>query len=149
MLLTQTTTVNSGDWAVLYQASQGDFRGVSLTDMLTYLETALDLGRPEPETQYAAPSASGFSVQILDDDKDVHLILTPVAGYAAGTIVLPLVSNLRDKQEITVNCTQALTALTITPNGAVAVTGAPTAFLANEFFKIKYDVVVQTWYRIG
>lgn len=147
--LSQASDVAAGDWLVLWKTSQGDYRGVSLTDFLTYLATAFHVGRPEALTQYAAPSATGFSVSITVGDDDVHLILTPAAGYAAGTIVLPPVAGLRDKQEVTVNCTQAVTTLTVNGNGAVAVTGAPTTLAANAYFKMCYDALTSTWYRIG
>ena len=100
-------------------------------------------------TQYAAPSSTGFSVQITDGSDNIHLILTPVAGYADGEIVLPAVGNVVDKQEVLVNCTQAVTTLVVDGNGAVAVTGEPSGLSANDFFRLKYDLTVQTWYRCG
>ncbi len=78
-----------------------------------------------------------------------HLILTPAGAYAAGTLVMPLASACRDKQEVTVNCTQAVTGLTITANGATSIVGAPTGLTANEFFKLKYDLPTNNWYRVG
>jgi hypothetical protein len=100
-------------------------------------------------TQYASPSATGFNVQITDGSASIHLILTPLAGYAAGTITLPAVGNVVDKQEVLVNCTQAVTTLTVAGNGAVAVTGEPSTLAANDFFRLKYDATMQTWYRVG
>jgi hypothetical protein len=151
MKLSQVMTMDSGDWFVLWKSDQGDFRGIALSDLLTSAQAGLDLGRLEADTQYAVPSATAFSVAIAgsDLDHDVHLILTPVAGYAAGTIVMPAASGCRDKQEVLVNCTQAVTALTITLNGATAITGAPTALLANAYFKLCYDLATKTWYRVG
>lgn len=98
--------------------------------------------------QYSAPSATGFSVQITDGSGNIHLILTPAAGYAAGTIVLPAVANCIDGQDILVNCTQAVTTLTINGNGST-VTGAPTTLAANAFFRLRFDDVTNTWYRVG
>jgi len=148
--LTKTTTISGGDGVVIYSNSQGDFREISFTNLTAALQSALTLGRAEAYTQYAAPSATGFSVQILDEDQDVHLILTPGAGYADGEIVLPNVANCRDKQEVTVNCTQTIGTLVVNGNGAIAVTGAPAAIAAaNEFFKMCYDKPTSTWYRIG
>jgi hypothetical protein len=106
-------------------------------------------------SQYAAPSATGFTVAITDSSSDgvtssnVHLILTPLAGYAAGTITLPAKAGLVDKQEVLVNCTQAVTTLTIGLNGATGAVGAPTTLAANAFFRLKYDAVTSNWYRVG
>jgi hypothetical protein len=80
---------------------------------------------------------------------NVHLILTPLAGYAAGTITLPAKATLVDKQEVLVNCTQAVTTLTIGLNGATGAVGAPTTLAANAFFRLMYDAVTSNWYRVG
>ena len=106
-------------------------------------------GIPQYETQYAVPSSTGFSVQVTNGDDNVHLILTPTAGFAAGTIVLPATPGAIDKQQVIVNCTQQVTALTINGNGAAGVTGEPTSLAADSFFTLKYDLPTQTWYRIG
>lgn len=123
-----------------------DYRA-SATDLLAYIQANISAG-DNKITQYAAPSATGFSVSITDGDDSIWLILTPGAGYAAGTIVLPALANCVDKQEILVNCTQAVTTLTITGNGAT-VTGAPTTLAANAFFTLRFDAVVDVWYRVG
>lgn len=152
---TRTQTLAAGDLLAIYDTSESDKRAASLTALLTFLQSNLTFtaqGFTDYVTQYAAPSASGFSVSLTDgadDDGNIHLILTPVAGYAAGTLVLPAVGSLVDKQEILVNSTQAVTTLTITANGATAVTGAPTALTANQFFRLKYDAATSTWYCIG
>jgi hypothetical protein len=151
MKLTQTNTVNAGDWVVLWKTDQGDYRGASLTDFIAAVAALLPTWRPEPDSQYSAPAATGFSVSILGTapENDVHLMLTPLAGYADGTLVLPPAATCRDKQEVTVNCTQAVATLAITLNGATAAIGAPGALLANGFFRLKYDLITNNWYRIG
>jgi hypothetical protein len=99
-------------------------------------------------TQYASPSASGFSVAVQNASESVWLLLTPTAGFATGTLVLPASVNCVDNQEILVNSTQAVTTLTITGNGS-SVTGAPTTLAANAFFRLRYNAVNSTWYRVG
>jgi hypothetical protein len=99
-------------------------------------------------TQYAAPSATGFSVAITDSSASIWLVLTPTAGFAAGTLVLPAVAKCIDKQEILVNSTQSITTLTITANGST-VTGAPATMAANAFFTLRFEAVTDTWYRVG
>lgn len=148
--LSAVSAATSGMQIPVYDPSNGDARRMSVNTLQAYMQDNLIItGRPEPNTQYAAPAATGFSVQINDDDEDTHLILTPLAGYADGEIVLPAVGNVRDKQIVIVNCTQAVAAFVVDGNGAGAVVGAPAALLANEFFTLKYDAGVSSWYRVG
>jgi hypothetical protein len=153
--LTRTDQVTSGDLVVLYKTSAGDYRGISAADFVAYMQASLTfpgVGQGEYATQYSAPSATGFNVTITDgadDNTNVHLILTPTAGYAAGTITLPPVAGVVDKQEVLVNCTQQVTSLTVDGNGATAVTGEPSSLAADDFFRLKYDLPTQTWYRVG
>ncbi len=101
-------------------------------------------------TQYAAPNASGFNVAIAPptNGASMWLVLTPTAGFAAGTITLPLQSLCTDGQEVLVSCTQVVTALTVAGNGAT-VNGAPTTLAANAFFRLRFEGVAQAWYRTG
>jgi hypothetical protein len=153
--LTAVDSLAAGDSFPIFDTSNGDARKVSASALLAYMQANLTFpdvtGVPQFDTQYAAPSSSGFSVTItpVTAGNNVHLILTPTAGYAAGTIILPAVAGVVDKQEVLVNCTQQVTALTINGNGAVAVTGEPTSLGADDFFRLKYDAVLQTWYRVG
>lgn len=129
-----------------------DYR-LSINELVAFIQGALVIppfvGFVDYTTQYAAPSSTGFSVQITDSSANTHLILTPTTGFAAGTIVLPAVANVIDKQEVLVNSTQQVTALTVNGNGAVAVTGEPTSLAADDFFRLKYDALTQTWFRVG
>lgn len=151
-LLTAVDSLSLGDNFAIGSANNGDDRKASGSVLVTFLESALDFSPsgafPDYITQYAAPSATGFSVQITDADDNIHLILMPVAAYAAGTIIFPLSTNLVDKQEVLVNTTQAVTALTLNGNGAT-IQGAPTSLVANSFFRFKYDISGNTWYLIG
>lgn len=150
--LNSTNTIVSGDQIPIGSQSNGDDRRISASMLLAYIQSSLTFpsaGAPKPTSQYAVPSASGFNVQIADGSEDIHLILTPTAGYAAGTITLPSITNCVDKQEVLINCTQQITTLTVDANGAVAVTGEPTSMGADDFFKLKFDIMSNTWYRIG
>jgi len=139
----------AGDSFPIFDISNGDARKVSVSALLAYMQANLDLSANGFTTQYAVPSATGFSVQITDGNSDIHLILTPVAGYADGEIVLPAVANAVDGQQVLVNCTQAVTTLVVDGNGATAVTGEPATLAANAFFTLKFDAITSTWYRVG
>lgn len=102
-------------------------------------------------TQYAAPAATGFTVAVAPPSAgaSMFLLLTPVGAYAAGTIKLPLKAELQDGQELLVHTTQAVTALAFDLNGATAANGAPTTLAQFAFFRLRYDTVNASWYRVG
>jgi hypothetical protein len=153
--LSSVDSLSGSDSLVQYSNQNSDTRKFTLTTLLAWLQANLTFTAQsfvDYVTQYAAPSATGFNVTITDgadDDGNVHLILTPTAGYAAGTITLPAVASCIDKQRVLVNCTQQVTALTVDGNGATAVTGEPTSLAADDFFELKFDFATLTWYRVG
>lgn len=146
--LSALDTLTSGDNIAVGSASYGDDRRSSLTTLLSFLQSNLTFSSFQYTTQYAAPSATGQTIQITDGDANIHLIIIPVAGYAAMTITLPTSSNAIDKQDILINCTQNVTTLTVDGNGA-SVVGEPASITANDFFRLKYDLPGTTWYRVG
>lgn len=121
---------------------------VSSSALLAFIQAGLTFTSSGFITQYAAPVATGFSVAIADAESDTHLILTPTGAFAAGTIVLPLAATAVDGQQVLVNCTQAITTLTISGNGGTVV-GGPATLAANAFFTLKFDKPTGNWYRIN
>jgi hypothetical protein len=138
--LTEIDELATGDQLPVFSIRNGDSRKATLTTLLDFLSENLSVDRLV--TQYAAPSASGFSVSITQNN--THLILTPAAGYAAGTIVLPIAPV--DRDELLVNSTQAVTTLTFSGGTVI---GGPTGLAANDYFRLKYDSLLSRWYRIG
>lgn len=152
--ITRTDEVTTGDLFVLYKTAAGDYRGAPANVVLEYMQDNLVFptatGVQQFVTQYAAPSSSGFDIAIDPaDGSNVHLILAPTAGFAVGEITLPPIANCIDKQEILVNCTQQVTTFTVDGNGATAVTGEPGQLAADDFFRLKFDDLTNTWYRVG
>jgi hypothetical protein len=145
--LSAVDQVRSSDQVPIYSSESGDARKASMSIIAAFIQTLLT-AVDSFITQYSAPSATGFSLQVRDSSNNVWLVLTPTAGFAAGTIVLPAVANCTDRQEILVNCTQAITTLTVNGNGAT-VTGEPASLAANDFFRLRFDAVTDTWYRVG
>lgn len=144
-------TVNGGTYIAANVNSQ-DYR-ITVDELTSFIEEQIS---PDSEvvrpfiTQYASPVADSFNVAINSQltGRSVHLILTPTTGFAAGAITLPITPGATDKQEVVVNCTQQVTALTIVGNGA-GVVGAPSSLGADDFFRLKYDLPTTNWYRIG
>lgn len=148
--ITRTDSVAPGDLFVLYKTGAGDYRGIPADGAVQYMQDNLtfpsNTGVQAFTTQYAAPSSTAFDIAISPaDGSNVHLILTPTAGFAAGSVTLPPVANCVDKQEILVNCTQQVTAFTVVG----PVTGAPSSIGADDFFRLKFDGLTNTWYRVG
>lgn len=148
--LTGNDQLSIGDLIPIWSGANGDTRRVSISALVafTMAQVAASSGFV---TQYAAPSASGFSVQIAPPvaGTAAFLLLTPAAAYAAGTITLPPVDQCIDGQEVLVTCTQAVTALTVSGNGAMSVNGAPATLAANSFFRLRFDFIAKSWYRVG
>lgn len=140
-------SLSSSDQVYLYSSSNG-FAGRASLNLLTEYLSGEVTASDDKITQYSVPSATGFTTTISNGSDSVWLILTPTAGFATGTIVLPASANCVDRQEILVNCTQVVTTLTVSGNGA-SVVGAPTSLSANSYFRLRFDRVSSNWYRVG
>ena len=147
--LASTTALSSTDKLAIFSTLLGTDAAATLATLATWLQSQLTASSGLV-TQYSAPAATGFSVQVAPASTggSVYLLLTPAAGYAAGTITLPAQASCIDCQEVLVSCTQSIGTLTIAGNGST-VTGAPTAISANGFFRLRFDGVFKAWYRAG
>lgn len=141
-----TATPTTAAQIPFYDPASGQDRRMSVSDLLTLLTTATS----GLVTQYSSPNATAFNVLVAPavQGQSVWLLITPLAGYAAMTITLPVGS---DGQEVLVSCTQAITTLTVTGAtvGASAqpVNGAPATLAANASFRLRFDGVAKSWYR--
>jgi hypothetical protein len=138
--LTETDTVSNGDYLPIYTLQGGDARKVPMRVVADYMR---EQSVNRLATVYAAPEATAFSVAFPTNS---HLILTPDGAYADGAVVLD--SAPADRDEVLLNTTQAVTTFVVNGNGRTVV-GAPTTMAANGFFRLKYDAVLATWYRVG
>ena len=142
--LSAVSAVGAGDSFAIWSGDNQDTRRVPEAAMRTFIASAAPAGQSPLVAQYAAPSATGFTVTVANGD--AWLILTPTAGFAAGTINLP--TNRTAGQRVQVICTQAVTALTVSGVGTT-VTGAPTTLAANAFFTMAFDAVLAAWFRVA
>ena len=146
--LTGIDEVRAGDLVAVFDNNDGQARKAAMSVLQAFMQANLSFGVAAFTTQYASPSSTGFSVQITDNTDDTHLILTPTATFATGTIVLPTSTVAVDKQQVLVNSTQIVTTLTINGSGAT-VTGEPSTLAANDFFTLKFDKPNDVWFRVG
>jgi hypothetical protein len=143
--------LSASDLIAIFSTQNGDARKASIAVLAQAIQSLLVAPASSMLTQYFAPNATGFAVTVnpLQEGENVYLLMTPTADFAAGTITLPALASCVDGQEVLVSSTHAVTALTVAGNGATAINGAPTALTANGFFRLRYDGVSQSWYRIG
>lgn len=76
-----------------------------------------------------------------------QLNVKPAGTIAALTVNLP--PDPFDGEEVGVNTTQIVTALTVASTVGHTIANAPTAGTAGGFFRMKYRLADTTWYRIG
>lgn len=146
--LNQTDTLSCGDQIVVYKGNCTDFRAIPFDVVKD--EILKDVVIPEfntPVVQHYNPNAN-FTMNIENHAEGTYFLLNPSVGIEIGTMVLPDSSEVIDKQEILFSCSQQITNFFINGNGA-AVIGAPNAISATAFFKLKFDKLSGTWYRVG
>lgn len=149
--LPSPSSLASSDYLAVFSGSLGQDAKATLTQLLTWLQGQLTASTTLIP-QFASPNVSGFAVNVSPTvaGGSVWLLSTPLAAYANLTINLPVGY---DGQEVLVTSTQAVTgALTVT--GALVgaanqpVNGAPATLAANGFFRLKFNAVNGSWYRI-
>lgn len=148
--LSATDQLTAGDLLPVFVQNQGDARKASMTKVLDYIQANIDFpaaGIEQFTVQYATPNATGFSVSLQSNDNNQWLILSPTGAFAAGTVVFPPVASLIDNQEVIISCTQTVTTLTLTGNGATVFGAVPT-INAYGSFRFKYNALVNGWYRL-
>lgn len=146
--LPTVSALQSSDLVPLFSQAIGADTAATLATVLTWLQGELTTGGAHV-SQYASPT-TGFSVQVVPfvEGGNTFLLLTPAGTLATGSIVLPSTATSDHGQEVLVHTTQAVTALTVNGNGS-AVSGAPTTLAAGGFFRLRFDRVLSSWYRIG
>jgi len=137
--LPRTTDAAASDLLAVWSQALGAEAAMPFSVFSAYLESLRVESRMT--TQHAAPSATGFTVIVTSPN--AHLLMTPGADYATGTIALPTAT---DGDTLTVSSTRAVATLTLSGG---SVFGAPTALTAHGFFTLRYDAVTSAWHRIG
>jgi hypothetical protein len=145
--LSAVDSVASSDQVPIYSSTNGDARKASINVLKQFILADATFN-DDKISQYAAPTANGFTVYINNASDSVWLILTPFDVYEYGSLVMPAVANCVDRQEVLVNSTKELTSINISGNGAT-ILGAPTTLAENDFFRLRFDSVMKTWYRVG
>ena len=139
--------VSGSDLLPAWSQANGAARKISFTNFLNWLDGQGIVTQDNKISQYAEP-VTGATIQMSETGSSVWLIITPVATIAALTIKMPVSTDVADRTELLVNSTQIVTTLSFDANGGTMV-GVPTTLAANAFFRLRFDTVLQTWYRVG
>lgn len=144
-----TDKIGDSDSVVIWSANNQDFRGVPVKLLVEKIKEDLPqhVEYPRMHIQHFNPTIN-FTLDIENSEVGTYLILNPVSGLDTGLIKLPERYSVQDAQELAVACSQQITSFSIDGDGALVV-GAPNALAASSFFKLKYDKLSNTWYRVG
>jgi hypothetical protein len=147
--LNRVSALQATDLIPVFSQRIGDDAAATVTVLSELLQTLL-VATGEMVTQYESPTATGFTINVTPfvDGGSVYLLLKPSGALAAGTINLPSQLEAVDGQEVLCHCSQTVTTLTVGGNGA-STGAAPTTLAAGSFFRLRYDAVTTTWYRVG
>lgn len=127
-------------------------RRVTVAQFLELFASTQTATVQETSNQYASPGANNFIVDVYQPNagpSDVHLILTPLTAFAAGTVNMPPAATALDGQQVTITTTQAITAFTIGTNGALSLFGAPTTLAVNDSVTMAFDAFSSSWFMVG
>ena len=141
-----TDRIGPNDSVVLWSANNQDFRGVPIELLIERIqENKLD--QPPIQIQHFNPNAN-FTLNIENHEVGTYLILNPSVSITTGSIKLPERYDVIDGQVLLVACAKQVNNFSVDGNNALVI-GAPNALAANGFFKLKYDKLSNTWYRVG
>ena len=143
-----TDRIGPNDSVVLWSASNQDFRGVPVDLLIDKIQASIrKVDYPPINIQHFNPNAD-FTLDIENHEVGTYLILNPSTSITTGSIKLPERYSVSDGQVLLVACAQQVNNLSVDGNNALVI-GAPNALAANGFFKLKYDKLSNTWYRVG
>lgn len=141
-----TDHIGPNDSVVLWSANNQDFRGVPLHVLKEEIKVEQG-GQSSLLVQHFNPNAN-FTLNIENNEVGTYLILNPSVSITTGSIKLPERYDVTDGQVVLVASSKVVTGFSIDGNNALVI-GAPTTLAAGGFFKLKYDKLSNTWYRVG
>jgi len=147
--LSQASSISGADELALFSKRNGDTRKVTGEQLADYVLAAID-GEPDETIYSLTTDGNSFTVVVLPATPggNAWALITLSVPAPAGTIILPGVDDRAHGQEVLVTCTQAVAVLTVNGSGA-ALAGAPGSLAANGYFRLRFDSISSTWYRIG
>ncbi|WP_180116450.1 hypothetical protein [Acinetobacter sp. YH12140] len=143
-----TDRIGPSDSVVIWSANNQDYRGVPIDLLIEKIQESIKKADYPPiHIQHFNPNAN-FTLNIENHEVGTYLILNPSVSITTGSIKMPERYDVADGQVLLVACAQQVDNFSVDGNNALVI-GAPNALAANGFFKLKYDKLSNTWYRVG
>jgi hypothetical protein len=143
--LSQAKTLTDQHEIVVFDQANRATRKATVEQLAFAVRQVIE-GEPD-DTAYAL-NASTVTALPAAPGADIWAQITLPATAPTLTVILPGIDDRAHGQEVLVTVTQTVTALTINANGA-ALSGAPTTASPTAPFRLKYDLISNTWYRIS
>lgn len=149
----QTDLTDGGDSSLHFHSSDrnranhtGTQTSSTISDFTTAVQALVDASTipAREKTEYNVP-ATGFSYTIANTTN--VMIFKPAGILATGTVTMP--ANPVSDQVVRICSTQAITALTHSPNAGQTLDAALTTISANGYASWIYRLADTTWYRTG
>lgn len=144
--LPTVTSLSGGDQFAVYNTGNGDARKVSVSTLAAFVQA--EQSPTSANTQYVAPT-SGLAVPLEAAGDKNWVIMTPATGLSAVTLIMPAVSALNNRTEILVVTTRQINNVSYMLNGASAIYGNPGVLAAEDYFTLKYDSGLNSWFRVA
>ncbi len=141
-----TADVSGSDNLPVYSSANGDARKMSVSALLAYFKTTFTA--PDLVAASLVP-VTGQTVASVDDSTSQWHLLQPAGTLATLTVVLPISTGLVDGQEVLITSTQIVTTLTVNGNGSTVNGALTTLAAANAFFKLRYNLITTSWFRVA
>ena len=143
-----TDKIGDSDSVVIWSANNQDYRGAPVELLIEKIQESIKkVDYPPINIQRFNPNAN-FTLDIENHEVGTYLILNPSVSITTGSIKMPERYTVTDGQVLLVACAQQVNNFSVDGNNALVI-GAPNALAANGFFKLKYDKLSNTWYRVG
>lgn len=150
-LLTSISKLSAGDLLPVWVSNKSDNFKVAISTVLQYMQNNLVFPSNKAFVQKAFPEDGDTIVMTdgADDNQDIHVLMSPSGFGPTVNIIFPPKASLVDKQTFlfTTDATSIGT-LEVESNGT-NVDSLPSSLGVFGFVKIKYDLVSETWTRIG
>lgn len=141
------SNLSTSDNIVLWSSFNGDTRRSSLGNLLQFFQK--NFVSPTIATTIILP-INGFNIAVPTPvAQEQWLLLQPASTLTSGSITLPLNTQTPDGTEVLITTTLAITAFSLIRNGASAQYGTPSTLGVGDFFRTRFVVATNSWYRIG